>query len=308
MLTKIAVLMGGDSSEREVSLNSGKAVLGALLEKGLNAVAIDPATYPLTHLKQDGFTSAFITLHGSDGENGTVQGVLDHLAIPYTGSGVQACAVGLNKHFCKVLWRAAGLPVADYLALTRTEFTLMQEQALIDLVKPLGLPIFIKPNTEGSSVGVSKVTSYDQLKASLEMAFNYDDLALIETFLPGDEFSVPVVLGKVYPSIRIKSMNSFYDYEAKYILNNTNYQCPSELSVEEENTIGQIAQRAFNVIGCRGWARIDLMQDAKGQFVLLEINTSPGMTSHSLVPKSALSIGESFPDLVLKIMNSAQNT
>ncbi|SES78943.1 D-alanine--D-alanine ligase [Thorsellia anophelis] len=308
MFTKIAVLMGGESSEREVSLNSGKAVLDALLENGLNAIAIDPADYSLINLKSDGFTSAFIALHGSDGENGTVQGVLDYLNIPYTGSGVQACAVGLNKHFCKVLWKAAGLPVAEYVALSQSEYRDLTTDKLIESVSKLGLPIFVKPNTEGSSVGVSKVSDYLELKAALDEAFKYDDLALIETYLPGDEFSVPVVLGKVYPSIRIKSMNSFYDYEAKYILDNTNYQCPSLLSQEEEAKIGDIAYKAFNVIGCRGWARIDLMQDAKGEFVLLEINTSPGMTSHSLVPKSANSIGQTFQELVAKIMASAQTS
>ncbi|MFC0180396.1 D-alanine--D-alanine ligase [Thorsellia kenyensis] len=307
MLTKVAVLMGGNSSEREVSLNSGKAVLNALLEKGIDAIAIDPSIDDITHLKEKGITSAFIALHGSDGENGTIQGVLDYLKIPYTGSGVQACAVGMNKHFCKVLWKAAGLPVADYIALTKNEYQEIQYEQLIETIAHLGLPVFIKPNSEGSSVGVSKVDEYSQLKTALEVAFEFDNLILIESYLSGDEFSVPVVLKDVYPSIRIQSQNAFYDYEAKYVLNNTHYLCPSELPKEQEQEIKNLAFKAYEVIGCEGWGRVDLMQNAKGQFMLLEINTSPGMTSHSLVPKSALTLGESFSDLVVKILNNAKH-
>lgn len=308
MLSKIAVLMGGASSEREVSLKSGNAVLEALKAKGIDAFAFDPSKENLLTLKDLGVTAVFIALHGSDGENGTIQGVLDYMKIPYTGSGVQACAIGLSKHYCKVLWANANLPVADYMALYKADYQILNEAELVKSVRHLGLPLFVKPNSEGSSVGVSKVNSYDELKIAIEQAYTYDELVLIEKYLAGDEFSVPVILDKVYPSIRIKSMKSFYDYEAKYLLDNTEYQCPSLLTEAQEAQIQSIALHAYHVIGCRGWARVDLMQDADGNFVLLEINTSPGMTSHSLVPKSAASVGESFEALVVKILTAAKNS
>lgn len=305
-LKKIAVLMGGTSNEREVSLNSGREVYEAFISLGYQAEAIDTKTYSILDLKKDGFTAAFIALHGNEGENGTVQAVLETLDIPYTGSGVQASALTLNKHFCKVIWRNEGIPVADYYFLNNDEYLEIGLEKLIEKIKHLSLPLIVKPNQEGSSNGVTKVKDYSELADALSTAFSFDHQILIEVFIDGREFSVPIIEGDVYPSIRIKPATELYDYQAKYIKDDTNYFCPSGLSEESELYIRSLAKQAYHISGCEGWARIDFMQsESDEKFFILEANISPGMTSHSLVPKSANSIGISFAQLVEKIMFSA---
>ncbi|PRL65355.1 D-alanine--D-alanine ligase [Haemophilus influenzae] len=296
---KIAVLLGGTSAEREVSLNSGKAVLEALLKQGYNAHPIDPKEYNVANLKKDGFNRAFNILHGRGGEDGTMQGLLEQIGLPYTGCGVMASALTMDKMRTKMLWKAFGLPVADMEVVTRETFSQLDPQAVV--VK-LGLPLMVKPSLEGSSVGLTKVKAVDELKSAVEYALKFDNTILIEEWLAGDELTVPVLDNQVLPAIRIVPEGEFYDYEAKYISDNTQYFCPAGLTPEREQALATLVKRAYDAVGCRGWSRIDVMCDAKGNFRLVEVNTNPGMTSHSLFPKSAATVGISFEQLVVKIL------
>lgn len=296
---KIAVLLGGTSAEREVSLNSGKAVLEALLNQGYDAHPIDPKEYNVANLKKDGFHRVFNILHGRGGEDGTMQGLLEQIGLPYTGCGVMASALTMDKMRTKMLWKAFGLPVADMEVVTRETFASLDPQAVVD---KLGLPLMVKPSLEGSSVGLTKVKAVDELKSAVEYALKFDNTILIEEWLVGDELTVPVLDSQVLPAIRIVPEGEFYDYNAKYISDNTQYFCPAGLTPEREQELVILVKRAYDAVGCRGWSRIDVMCDAKGDFRLVEVNTNPGMTSHSLFPKSAASVGISFEQLVVKIL------
>ena len=296
---KIAVLLGGTSAEREVSLNSGKAVLEALLNQGYDAHPIDPKEYNVANLKKDGFNRVFNILHGRGGEDGTMQGLLEQIGLPYTGCGVMASALTMDKMRTKMLWKAFGLPVADMEVVTRETFADLDPQVVVD---KLGLPLMVKPSLEGSSVGLTKVKAVDELKSAVEYALKFDNTILIEEWLAGDELTVPVLDSQVLPAIRIVPEGEFYDYNAKYISDNTQYFCPAGLTSEREQELAILVKRAYDAVGCRGWSRIDVMCDAKGDFRLVEVNTNPGMTSHSLFPKSAVSVGISFEQLVVKIL------
>ena len=296
---KIAVLLGGTSAEREVSLNSGKAVLEALLNQGYDAHPIDPKEYNVANLKKDGFHRVFNILHGRGGEDGTIQGLLEQIGLPYTGCGVMASALTMDKMRTKMLWKAFGLPVADMEVVTRETFAELDAQAVVE---KLGLPLMVKPSLEGSSVGLTKVKAVDELKSAVEYALKFDNTILIEEWLAGDELTVPVLDSQVLPAIRIVPEGEFYDYNAKYISDNTQYFCPAGLAPEREQELAILVKRAYDAVGCRGWSRIDVMCDAKGDFRLVEVNTNPGMTSHSLFPKSAASVGISFEQLVVKIL------
>ena len=296
---KIAVLLGGTSAEREVSLNSGKAVLEALLSQGYDAHPIDPKEYNVANLKKDGFHRVFNILHGRGGEDGTMQGLLEQIGLPYTGCGVMASALTMDKMRTKMLWKAFGLPVADMEVVTRETFADLDPKVVVD---KLGLPLMVKPSLEGSSVGLTKVKAVDELKSAVEYALKFDNTILIEEWLAGDELTVPVLDSQVLPAIRIVPEGEFYDYNAKYISDNTQYFCPAGLTSEREQELALLVKRAYDAVGCRGWSRIDVMCDAKGDFRLVEVNTNPGMTSHSLFPKSAASVGISFEQLVVKIL------
>lgn len=296
---KIAVLLGGSSAEREVSLNSGKAVLDALLSQGYDAYPIDPQEYNVADLKKDGFERVFNILHGRGGEDGTMQGLLEQIGLPYTGCGVMASALTMDKMRTKMLWKAFGLPVAEMEIVTKQNFVDLDPAAV---VAKLGLPLMVKPSLEGSSVGLTKVKQLEQLKDAVAYALKFDETVLIEEWLAGEELTVPVLGGKILPAVKIVPEGEFYDYDAKYISDNTQYFCPAGLSAECEQELADLVKRAYDVVGCRGWSRIDVMTDAQGHFRLVEVNTNPGMTSHSLFPKSAATVGISFEQLVVKIL------
>ena len=295
---KVAVLCGGRSAEREVSLKSGAAVLSALQKQGVDAHAFDPATTNLQAIVEQGYDRAFIVLHGRYGEDGTVQGALELLNVPYTGSGVMASALGMDKWRSKLVWQAAGLPVPDYELLgTETDSSAV--------VAKLGLPLFVKPANEGSSVGISKVKAADELFHAYQAAVQYDKLVIAESFIGGGEYTVAILGEHALPVIKIEPANEFYDYEAKYLRNDTRYLCPSGLSAAQESAMQRLAQQAFMLIGGQGWGRVDFLCDEQNRMYVLEANTSPGMTDHSLVPMAARQAGISFAQLVLKILESA---
>ncbi|HBR1506898.1 TPA: D-alanine--D-alanine ligase [Klebsiella quasipneumoniae subsp. quasipneumoniae] len=305
MADKIAVLFGGTSAEREVSLNSGAAVLAGLREAGVDAFPVDPRDVDITQLKKLGFKKAFIALHGRGGEDGTLQGLLDLIQLPYTGSGVMASAISMDKLRSKWLWQGAGLPVAPWVALTRAQFSTGLSADVEQQIAALGLPLIIKPSREGSSVGMSKVSESCDLASALALAFQHDDEVLVEKWLSGPEFTVAIVGEEILPSIRIQAAGTFYDYEAKYLSDETQYFCPGLEDPARESVIQSLVLKAWNVLGCKGWGRIDVMLDSDGQFYLLEANTSPGMTSHSLVPMAARQAGMSFSQLVVRILDLA---
>ena len=295
---KVAVLLGGKSAEREVSLNSGNAVLTALRNRGVDAHPFDPAERELGELKQENFARVFIALHGGYGEDGSIQGALELLGIPYTGSGVMASALGMDKWRSKLVWQAAGLPVPAYELLdAASDFSAVAAR--------LGLPLFVKPANEGSSVGISKVKAAAELHAAYETAARYDDLVIAEQFVGGGEYTAAILGGEVLPVIKIEPANEFYDYEAKYLRNDTRYLCPCGLAAERESEIRSLAKQAFAVIGGAGWGRVDFLMSADGKAYVLEANTAPGMTDHSLVPMAARAAGLSFEDLVLTILELA---
>lgn len=305
MTEKVAVLLGGTSAEREVSLLSGQAVLAGLKEAGINAHAVDTRDVSVTTLKEEGFTKIFIALHGRGGEDGTLQGVLEFLGLPYTGSGVMASALTMDKLRTKQVWQAVGLPVSPYVALDRRQYSETAANALLAKFTHLGLPLIVKPSREGSSVGMSKVNTLSELPAALEEAFRHDDDVLVEKWLSGPEYTVAILGDEVLPSIRIQPAGTFYDYEAKYLSDDTQYFCPSGLPDEQEQALAGLAMAAYRAVGCRGWGRVDFMLDSDGAFYLLEVNTSPGMTSHSLVPMAARQRGLTFSQLVVKILELA---
>lgn len=295
---KVAVLFGGSSAEREVSLKSGAAVLAALLRSGVDAHAFDPATRSLQELADEKFDRAFIALHGRFGEDGTVQGALELLGIPYTGSGVLASALGMDKWRTKLVWQAAGLPVPDYVLLEASSDS-------VAIVQKLGLPLFVKPANEGSSVGISKVKTVSDLKPAFLEAARHDKLVLAERYVGGGEFTVAILGDQVLPVIKIEPANEFYDYEAKYLRDDTRYRCPSGLPAEMEAEMQRLAKQAFTLIGAQGWGRVDFLMSETGRPYLLEVNTSPGMTDHSLVPMAARQAGISFEQLVLRVLELA---
>ncbi|MBI5793105.1 MAG: D-alanine--D-alanine ligase [Rhodocyclales bacterium] len=297
---KVAVMMGGKSAEREVSLKSGAAVLAALRSSGVDAHAFDPREKALEALHAEGFQRVFIALHGRGGEDGSLQGALDLLAIPYTGSGVLASALAMDKWRSKLVWQAAGLPVPDFAVLdAASDFAAVEQR--------LGLPLFVKPANEGSSIGISKVKQAGGLKAAYDIAARYDSCVLAERYLAGGEYTVGILAGAALPVIRIVPATEFYDYEAKYLRDDTEYRIPSGLGDAREAEMRDIALRAFAVLGGRGWGRMDLMLDAAGRVYCLEANTSPGMTDHSLVPMAARAAGIPFPQLVLKLLAEARH-
>jgi D-alanine-D-alanine ligase len=304
---KVAVLMGGHSAEREVSLMSGSGVLKALQSKGVNAHAFDPAERDLCELKRKGFKRCFIALHGRFGEDGTVQGALELLGIPYTGSGVMASSISIDKVTTKRVWLAEGLPTPRYVLLRRGAYTREQVLAVPD---DLALPLIVKPAREGSSIGVVKVTGYSEMAAAVEQAAALDADVLCEQFVSGDEVTCPVLgsgdAAQSLPVIRIVAPEGNYDYQNKYFTDDTKYLVPCGLPEGEEQAIQELVLKAYRVLGCRGWGRLDVMIDAATRKpYLLEINTSPGMTGHSLVPMSARAAGISYEDLCLQLLASA---
>ena len=295
---KVAVLMGGFSSEREISLDSGRAVLAALRAKGVDAHAFDPKETPLGGLKTQGFDCAFNILHGIFGEDGTVQGALETLGIRYTGCGVLASAVAMDKYRCKLLWKGLGLPVPDYEVLRDdSDFAAVEAK--------LGLPLFVKPANEGSSVGVVKVKEAGRLKDVYRDLKQYKGEIIAEKFIGGGEYTCGIIGGRALPAVRIIPATEFYDLEAKYERDDTVYLCPSDLSPEDEQLMRELTVRAFEAVGGRGWGRIDFLKDESGRLYLLEANTLPGMTSHSLVPKAAAQAGMDFPQLCIEILKTA---
>ena len=296
---KVAVLLGGKSAEREVSLKSGGMVLAALRKKGIDAHPFDPKERDVQDLVKERFARVFIALHGRFGEDGTVQGVLEWLGIPYTGSGVLASALAMDKVRTKRLWAAEGLPTAPYEVLTG-------ETNLGAVAKRLGTPMFVKPASEGSSVGMTKVKKAQDLEEAYALAVNYDPVVIAEKFIDGPELTVAIVGERVLPIIRIETPREFYDYQAKYIANDTRYLIPCGLPQKKEKEIQALCLKAFRALGCRGWGRVDLMLDKRGKPFLLEVNTSPGMTDHSLVPMAARAVGISYEDLCVKVLELAR--
>lgn len=301
---KVAVLMGGASAEREISLLSGNGVLQALRDSGVDAHAFDPAQRDLSELKRDSFTRCFIALHGRFGEDGTVQGALELLGIPYTGSGVMASSIAIDKVMTKRVWMAEGLPTPRYHLLRRGVYSREQVLAIPD---ELGLPVIVKPAREGSSIGVFKVAGYSEMQDAVDAAAALDADVLCEQFISGDEVTCPVLgtgeSAQALPLIRIVAPDGNYDYQNKYFTDVTQYLVPCGLPAGEEEAIQQLVLKAYRVLGCRGWGRLDVMIDAKTRKpYLLEINTSPGMTGHSLVPMSAKAAGISYQDLCVRLL------
>jgi D-alanine-D-alanine ligase len=291
-------MLGGSSAEREVSLKSGAAVLAALRRAGVDAHGFDPAERPLAELQEEGFQRVFIALHGRGGEDGTLQGALDLMGIPYTGSGVLASALAMDKWRSKLCWQAAGIPVPDYAVLdANTDFAAIEAR--------LGVPLFVKPANEGSSIGITKVKATGGLRAAYEAAIRYDPLVIAERFLAGGEYTVAILGVQALPAIRIVPAGEFYDYDAKYSRDDTEYRIPCGLSSDAEMAMAELALKAFAVVGGRGWGRVDVMLDSEGRNYCLEANMVPGMTDHSLVPMAARATGMSFEDLVVNILELA---
>ncbi len=301
---KVAVLMGGTSAERDVSLMSGGGVLAALQSQGIDAHAFDPSERDLVELKRESFERCFIALHGRHGEDGTVQGALELLGIPYTGSGVMASAIGIDKVMTKRVWSALGLPTPRSLTLDAAQQT---KERLRTVPDELGLPLIVKAPHEGSSIGVVKVNGYSDMQGAVAEAMKYDSVVLIEEFVSGDELTCPILGHTALPVVKIVAPEGKYDYQNKYFTDDVKYLVPSGLPAAEEKEIQRLAVEAFNAIGCRGWARADFMVRATDRKpYLLEINTSPGMTSHSLVPKSAAAAGIGYEALCVQILSLAR--
>ena len=297
---RVAVLFGGSSAERAVSLKSGAAVLEALQSAGVDAYGIDAGPQLAEQLLNERPDRVFIALHGRGGEDGSLQGLLESLRIPYTGSGVMASAIGMDKLRTKQIWQSLGLPTPAY--------AMLQDAGqCAEIVERLGAPLIIKPLHEGSSIGMAKADSLQQLQDAWQAALAYDNEALVEQWVHGAEFTVAILDGQALPPIRLRTPHTFYDYEAKYQANDTQYLCPCGLPAEQEAQLKALSLRAFQAVGCKGWGRVDVMQDEQGNFYLLEVNTVPGMTDHSLVPMAAKATGMSFSDLVLAILAGTLN-
>lgn len=301
---KVAVLFGGDSAEREVSLDSGEAIYKGLKNSGIDVVKIDPKDGLYQQLIQHKVDRAFIALHGRDGEDGVVQGFLKTLGIPFTGSNVAGAAISMNKLLSKQVWQQLGIATAHFASVDRNQE--FGENEARRLLAKLGPVLFVKPVNEGSSVGMSKVTSASELLAAVKLAHQYDHHALVESFISGKEYTVSIVKGVALPSISMQTPREFYDYEAKYQSDTTEYFCPSGLSEEEEKQLSDAALAAFASLGCSGWGRVDFIRNGHdGKFCILEANTVPGMTETSLVPKAAKAVGVSFDELVLHILDTS---
>lgn len=292
---KVAVLMGGESAEREISLQSGNAVHTALCNSGIDAHAIDFSKSEFKQLMNGGFDRVFIALHGRGGEDGTIQGALETIGLPYTGSGVMSSALAMDKVRCKAIWQAAGLPTPDVIALN-------QNSNWQDVAEQLQLPIMVKPAREGSSVGASKVINADDLSSAWKQANQYDDSVMAESWIEGSEYTIPILGSTVLPMIKLETKRDFYDYQAKYEDDDTQYICPCGLDEKVEQSLGQLALRASKLVGVSGWCRVDLMIDEENNPWLIEVNTVPGMTSHSLVPMAAKQAGFSFEQLAVQIL------
>jgi D-alanine-D-alanine ligase len=298
-LGKVAVLMGGPSAEREISLISGKAVLEALETRGVDAHAFDPAERELSDLRREKFERAFIALHGRFGEDGTVQGALEVLRIPYTGSGVMGSALAMDKWRTKLVWDASGIPTPRFAMVTPGT----NWERLVEL---MGLPIIVKPVHEGSTIGLTKVRAASELPAAYELAARYDSLVIAEEFIEGQELTAAVLGEQALPLVRIEAPQGNYDYQNKYFTDDTKYFCPAGIDARLEEEIRQVTLKSFRVLGCRGWGRADLILRADGTYSFLEMNTSPGMTGHSLVPMAAKAAGLTYADLCVKILEDAR--
>lgn len=292
---RVAVLMGGHSAEREISLKSGRAVMAAMRALDIDAIEIDVDNNVSERLRRGSFDRAFIVLHGRGGEDGEIQGVLQSLHIPYTGSGISGAVLSMNKRISKQIWQSQGLPTPEYLRLD-------QHSKVQGVIEKLGLPLVIKPVNEGSSIGMSKVTSEESLQQAIQLAFEYDNEVIAEQWIQGAEYTVSILNGTALPVIRLKTPREFYDFEAKYLANSTEYLCPCDLTEEDELRCQQLALTAFDALNMTGWGRIDIMADEQGRFYLLEANSVPGMTDHSLVPMAAKQAGISFEELVSRIL------
>lgn len=298
-LGKVAVLYGGNSAEREVSLNSGNAVYKALIQSGVDAIKIDTKDDFIGQLSTHDFDLAFIALHGVGGEDGTIQGMLEFYGLPYTGSGVKASAICMDKWRTKLIWMGLALPTPKFI-----------KADSLDMLKAfsneVGFPIMVKPALEGSSIGISKVKQASELEAAFDSATSTGSPVLAEQFITGKEFTVAVLGGKALPAIQLKPANEFYDYDAKYLQDDTEYLVPCGLSEDKESELQALAVQAYDALDCSGWGRVDFMQDEDGQFWLIEVNTVPGMTDHSLVPMAANAAGINFSQLVLSILEAAE--
>lgn len=299
MSLNLAVLYGGTSAEREVSLNSGAAVAKGLAAQGFNVELIDTKDTQVAELANKDLDAVFIALHGRGGEDGTMQGALDLLNIKYTGSGVLGSAVCMDKVATKRIFKGANIATADFEIVSKSKFNALNSDKML---AKLGGKAMVKPAKEGSSIGMSIVTSADELNAALTLAFNYDQQALVEAWIEGPEYTVAILGDKALPSIHMETPREFYDYEAKYQSNKTEYHCPSGLSAEDEAELQALALAAFNATGAKGWGRVDVMRNQQGKWQVLEVNTSPGMTETSLVPKAAKVAGLDFGQLVTKIV------
>ena len=293
---KVAVLMGGDSNERAVSLLSGEAVLHALKRLGIDAEAFDPSSRDINEIQS--YNRAFIALHGRGGEDGSMQAFLKSKNIAYTGSDSLSSAIGMDKLKTKLLWRSLNISTPDFLQVT-------EKTSYEEIMSAIGIPFFIKPSNEGSSIGIDKIKNEKQYQDAFLKTSKIDANVIVEKFVDGEEFTVAIVNDKTLPVIKIKPSNEFYDYQAKYIKDDTQYICPSGIEKQKEVSISQEALQAFKIIGCSSWGRVDFMMDKQGRHYFIEVNTSPGMTSHSLVPMAAKEVGINFDQLVLEILKTA---
>jgi D-alanine-D-alanine ligase len=295
---RVAVLFGGKSAERAVSLDTGRAVLGALLARGVDAVGWDPAEHSLSDLAAADFDRVWIALHGPGGEDGAIQGALQWLGLPYTGSGVMASALAMDKVRSKRVFDAAGIPTPDYAVVRNRSHAVLAAE-------DFGFPLILKPACQGSSVGMTKVFDPDELNAAVDLALSFDDVAIVERCIVGDEYTVAVLQGEALPSIRIETPRVFYDYRAKYESERTSYHCPGTAGDDAEQQYASLALAAFAELGCTGWGRVDFMTGGDGQPLVLEVNTVPGMTSHSLVPMAAKTSGIDFEELCWRILETS---
>ena len=296
-LGRVAVIMGGTSAEREVSLSSGGEVLTALISAGVDAFGLDYQGDVKQLIQGESFDRAFLALHGRGGEDGVLQGVLDSIGMPYTGSGVMGSAIAMDKMRSKYIWQGMNLPTPKFGYVDEFRSSLITQ-----LVSLMGFPLAVKPAREGSSIGVYKVNNQTQLETAVEAALALDQQVLLEQWIEGEEYTIGILDGEPLPVIGLKTDHTFYDYEAKYESNDTRYLLPCGLTEEEEKSLGNLAERAFSALGCTGWGRVDVMRDHMGRFWLLEVNTIPGMTNHSLVPMAARAQGLSISHLVVRIL------
>lgn len=296
---KVAVLMGGSSAERDISIKSGKAVLEGLLKRDVDAHAVDPKEQSLQAIQQADYARAFIILHGRGGEDGVMQGALETIGIPYTGSGVLGSALSMDKLRCKQLWQGMGLPTPQWRVLR-------SEADCAEAIKDMGLPLIVKPAHEGSSIGMSKVEQDEQLVPAWQQAAKYDDCVIAERWISGTEYTASILGDEVLPLIKLETPNEFYDFDAKYVAGSTNYICPCGLDEQAEANMADIAIQAFMAVAASGWGRVDFMCDESGQPWLIEVNTVPGMTDHSLVPMAAHAAGIEFDELVWRILQTSE--